>query len=273
MPQVELAPVEVRLGLLEAYIELLLQHEPLRSELDALYEEREKYPFPAPSPPHFVRLDYYCFIVNKQLPEEDEARLFGQDSPEWELYRFYKRVYGFCRKWRLPLDVWDSLFYLVSGVGGAEELRWWREHNPLPCAIGFGVPHPLPAPPPLPPFDPLLASRESYFDRVQQVVSEYCEQAEAAWRAAGWRGEQAFAHWRNKGYLRRLAKQAFWRVVLGWGWGAIRSALAREGTIIEDRSTIKRSTERAIEVLQLTDKYESFFWLPLHHILWAQSED
>lgn len=285
IPQAELVPTDVRLELQKAYIELLLQHEPLRRELDALYEEREKYPFLKPPSPeetledstaaiaHWMLQEYFAFLVNECLPEESEAILLERPSIEWHLYQFYKQMYAFCRKWKLPYELWEGMFYQVFSVSDCEEVRWWRENQPLPVGVGFTHPTDLPEPPHLPEYNPLTETRESYLARVQQMVDAYCEQVEAGWRGAGWRGGQAFSHYRNPQYLQRLAKQAFMRVVLGMGWGAIRNALDADGMFIEARSTIKRSTERAIELLQITERYESVFCLPLHQQIWAKQRE
>lgn len=266
IPQFELVPTPVRLELQREYAELLLQHEPLRRELDALYEQREKYPF-LTMPPledwdaimlHFIREDYFAFLVNEGLPEEAEAQLLERDSVDWRLYQFYKQMYAFCSKWKLPHDIWECLFHIVFTARDCEEVRWWRENCPLPTGAGYTIPQGLPEPPQIPHYSPLHDTRESYLARVQQIAAEYIEQVEGVWRAAGWRGEQAFSHYRNPQYLRRLAKQVFMRVVLGMGWGAIRAALASEGTIVESRSTIQRSTERAIEILQIREWWGAY---------------
>lgn len=281
IPQAELIPTQVRMDLLRAYVILLLLHEPFRRELDALYEEREKYPFLPKLPPEdttegIARVflgDYFAFLVNERLPEEAEAVLLREGSSEWQLYQFYKRAYAFCSRWKLPAELWLHVLYLVFEVESLEDLRWWRENQPLSVGASSTLPQNLPTPPLLPEYNPLFNTRESYLEQVQQVVNKYCEQVEQAWRAAGWRGEQAFNHYRDPRYLQRLAKQVFMRVVLGMGWGAIRNALREEGVHIDSRASVKRTTERAIEILRITEQWESFFYRPFHQRLWQLQGD
>lgn len=272
IPQAELIPTQVRMSLLGEYVDLLLQHEPFRRELDALYEEREKYPFlPVPEDDDFyghmecgVLLYHFTRLRNACFPEEAEPQFFNNRPDEWQLYRFFKQAYAFCRRWKLPIDLWQDVLYLVRYVEDVEELHWWKKNGVLFVSLSTPILPEKPTPPMFPEYNPITSNRESYLEKVQRMANEYCEQVDQVWRTAGWRGEQAFSHYRSQQYLKRLAKQVFMRVVLGMGWGAIRNALRGEGVHIESRVSVKRVTERAIEILGITERMDPLRYLPYY---------
>lgn len=339
IPQAELVPLEVRSTILRRYEQLLLSHEPYTQELIALLRSRVEYPDLLTEADiqsrcsikdgeklsevyvgDFFLLDYFVYLMNTQVPSEDVDSLLP-DEKKRKMFDFFRDAYAFCAKWKLPVDLWESIFYEVvlypadcalalADAIEAERVRIeeisadsiradFTQEMLEALARLYAIPLDAPdldfrisevlklprpvfsvaeswisvnpiTPPQLTEYNPITETRESYLARVQQMVDAYCEQVEAGWRGAGWRGGQAFSHYRNPQYLQRLAKQAFMRVVLGMGWGAIRNALDADGMFIEARSTIKRSTERAIELLQITERYESVFYLPLHQQLWAK---
>ena len=251
-----LMPVEVRNCLYYEYESALLTNHDYQTELIAWCKRCLKAPR-VPKPIPLGILDNLSHLAEQGVPVK-------QVQGPWAVgYALFLELREFAARWKLPRDFAEALgFGIVNRSALKRVVQLTSKKPPEPSLVEpyypFIPPSRTLAPPRLPRYIPNKMTREEYLAMTRELLQQYCSRVENLWCKSGWQGKR-YAHLRDKEYLQRIAWQAYWRKILRLSWGDIQARLlAERKCYIESRTTLKRTTQRAVRLLRLGELPKSW---------------